>query len=200
ILIGIVGFGVWSHHLFTVGMGPTINTIFAVATMIIAVPTGIKMFNWIGTLWGGRLRFTSAMLFALGFLALFLIGGLGGVMLSSAPSNAQLHHTYFVVGHFHYVMIGGALFSLMAAIHYWAPKMFGRMLNEKLGRFTFWLLFIGFNLTFFPMHVLGILGMPRRIFTYTPEMGWNGWNLASTTGTVIMAVAILLILYNLISS
>src|SRR5690606_17363278 len=197
ILIGIVGFGVWSHHLFTVGMGPTINTIFAVATMIIAVPTGIKMFNWIGTLWGGRLRMTSPMLFALGFLALFLIGGLTGIMLSSAPSNAQLHHSYFVVAHFHYVMIGGALFSLMAAIHYWAPKMFGRMMNEKLGKISFWILFIGFNLTFFPMHILGFYGMPRRIFTYSEEMGWTGWNLASSIGAYIMAVGITLIIINL---
>ena len=131
------------------------------------------MFNWIGTLWRGRLRMTAAMMYALGFLALFLIGGLTGVMLSAAPSNTQIHHTYFVVGHFHYVMIGGALFSLFGAMHYWWPKMFGRMLDEKLGKVTFWILFIGFNLTFFPMHILGVLGMPRRIFTYSADMGWD---------------------------
>jgi len=199
-LIGFVGFGVWSHHLFTVGMGPVVNTVFALATMIIAVPTGIKMFNWIGTLWGGRLKFTSAMLFALGFLALFLIGGLTGVMLSASPSNAQIHHTYFVVGHFHYVMIGGALFSLMAAIHYWGPKMFGRMLDERLGKISFWTLFIGFNLTFFPMHIMGVMGMPRRIYTYDEGLGVGTLNAISTFGALMMGVAILIVLYNLLTS
>ncbi len=176
-LIGFVGFGVWSHHLFTLGFGPVVNTIFALATMIIAVPTGIKMFNWIGTLWKGRLKMTAAMMYALGFLALFLIGGLTGVQLSAAPANTQIHHTYFVVGHFHYVMIGGALFSLFGAMHYWWPKMFGRMMDERLGKVTFWILFIGFNLTFFPMHIMGVQGMPRRIYTYSAEMGWDIANL-----------------------
>ncbi|MBO8140630.1 MAG: cytochrome c oxidase subunit I [Firmicutes bacterium] len=199
-LIGFVGFGVWSHHLFTVGMGPVVNTIFSLATMIIAVPTGIKMFNWIGTLFGGRLRFTAAMLYSLGFLALFLIGGLTGVMLSAAPSNTQIHHTYFVVGHFHYVMIGGALFSLMSALHYWGPKMFGRMLDERLGKVAFWTLFVGFNLTFFPMNILGVMGMPRRIYTYSAGMGWDGLNATSTLGALIMAVSILITLYNLVTS
>src|SRR5690606_33199134 len=129
-----------------------VNTVFALVTMIIAVPTGVKMFNWLGTLWGGRLRFTAPMMYALGFLALFLIGGLTGVQLSAAPANTQVHHSYFVVGHFHYVMIGGAMFSLMAAIHYWAPKIWGRMMDDNMGKVAFWLLFVGFNLTFFPMH------------------------------------------------
>jgi len=199
-LIGFVGFGVWSHHLFTVGMGPVVNTVFALATMIIAVPTGIKMFNWIGTLYGGRIRFTAAMMYALGFLALFLIGGLTGVMLSAAPSNAQIHHTYFVVGHFHYVMIGGALFSLIAAIHYWGPKMFGRMLDERLGKIGFWTLFVGFNMTFFPMNILGVLGMPRRIYTYDAGMGFETWNAISTVGALIMGLSILITLYNLLTS
>lgn len=199
-LIGFVGFGVWSHHLFTVGMGPVVNTVFALATMIIAVPTGIKMFNWIGTLYGGRVKFTAAMMYALGFLALFLIGGLTGVMLSASPSNTQIHHTYFVVGHFHYVMIGGALFSLIAAIHYWAPKMFGRILDEKLGKIGFWTLFVGFNLTFFPMHILGVLGMPRRIYTYDAGMGLEIWNALSTVGALIMGLSIMLTLYNLLVS
>src|SRR5690606_27512108 len=157
--------------------------------MIIAVPTGVKMFNWIGTLWRGRLRMTAAMMYALGFLALFLIGGLTGVMLSAAPSNTQIHHTYFVVGHFHYVMIGGALFSL-----------FGRMLDEKLGKVTFWILFIGFNLTFFPMNILGVLGMPRRIYTYSADMGWDLANLTSSIGAFTMAVAVLLALYNIFNT
>lgn len=199
-LIGFVGFGVWSHHLFTLGFGPVVNTIFALATMIIAVPTGVKMFNWIGTLWRGRLRMTAAMMYALGFLALFLIGGLTGVQLSAAPSNTQIHHTYFVVGHFHYVMIGGALFSLFGAMHYWWPKMFGRMLDERLGKLTFWILFIGFNLTFFPMNILGVQGMPRRIYTYSAEMGWNVTNLISTIGAFTMAVAVLMALYNIFST
>jgi len=199
-LIGFVGFGVWSHHLFTLGFGPVVNTIFALATMIIAVPTGIKMFNWLGTLWKGRLRMTAAMMYALGFLALFLIGGLTGVMLAAAPSNMQIHGTYFVVGHFHYVMIGGALFSLFGAMHYWWPKMFGRMLDERLGKITFWLLFIGFNLTFFPMNILGVFGMPRRIYTYSAEMGWTGLNLVSTIGAFTMAVAVLAALYNIFST
>lgn len=196
-LIGFVGFGVWSHHLFTLGFGPVVNTVFALATMIIAVPTGVKMFNWIGTLWGGRLRFTAPMMYALGFLALFLIGGLTGVQLSAAPANTQVHHSYFVVGHFHYVMIGGAMFSLIGAIHYWAPKMWGRMMDDNMGKVAFWFLFIGFNLTFFPMHLLGVFGMPRRIYTYAAEMGWGAWNMVSTIGTFIMAVGIMMTLYNL---
>ncbi len=199
-LIGFVGFGVWSHHLFTVGMGPVVNTVFALATMIIAVPTGIKIFNWIGTLYGGRIRFTAPMMYALGFLALFLIGGLTGVMLSAAPSNAQIHHTYFVVGHFHYVMIGGALFSLIAAIHYWGPKMFGRMLDERLGKIGFWTLFVGFNLTFFPMHIMGVFGMPRRIYTYDAGLGLEVWNAISTFGAITMGLSILITLYNLLVS
>lgn len=196
-LIAFVGFGVWSHHLFTLGFGPVVNTVFALATMIIAVPTGVKMFNWIGTLWRGRLKFTAPMMYALGFLALFLLGGLTGVQLSAAPANTQIHHTYFVVGHFHYVMIGGALFSLMAALHYWSPKMFGRMMNESLGKISFWTLFVGFNATFFPMHILGVLGMPRRIYTYSAETGWEFWNAVSTIGAFIMAVSIMVTLYNL---
>ncbi|MFS8542833.1 MAG: cytochrome c oxidase subunit I, partial [Limnochordales bacterium] len=199
-LIGFVGFAVWSHHLFTVGMGPVVNTVFALATMVIAVPTGIKMFNWIGTLYGGRIKFTAAMMYALGFLALFLIGGLSGVMLSAAPSNTQIHHTYFVVGHFHYVMIGGALFSLIAAIHYWGPKMFGRMLDERLGKLGFWTLFIGFNMTFFPMHIMGVMGMPRRIYTYDAGMGLEIWNAISTVGALIMGLSIMITLYNLLTS
>lgn len=199
-LIGFVGFGVWSHHLFTLGFGPVVNTIFALATMIIAVPTGIKMFNWIGTLWKGRLKMTAAMMYALGFLALFLIGGLTGVQLSAAPANTQIHHTYFVVGHFHYVMIGGALFSLFGAMHYWWPKMFGRMMDERLGKVTFWILFIGFNLTFFPMHIMGVQGMPRRIYTYSAEMGWDITNLISTIGAFTMGVAVLLALYNIFTT
>ncbi|MFO7319649.1 MAG: cytochrome c oxidase subunit I [Bacillota bacterium] len=196
-LIGFMGFMVWSHHMFTVGLGPVVNSIFSLATMAIAIPTGVKIFNWISTLWGGSIRFRTPLLFALGFIFMFMIGGLSGVMHSSAPSNAQQQDTYFVVAHFHYVLIGGAIFALFAGIYYWFPKVTGRLMNETLGKLNFILMFIGFNVTFFPMHFLGLMGMPRRIYTYGPELGLTFWNQVSTVGAFILAVGVAVFLVNL---
>ncbi len=190
ILIGFLGFAVWSHHMFTVGMGPVVNSIFSLATMAIAIPTGVKIFNWISTLWGGSIRFKAPLLFALGFVWMFMIGGLSGVMHSSAPSNAQQQDTYFVVAHFHYVLIGGAIFALFAGLYYWFPKVTGRLMNEKIGVVNFVLMFIGFNVTFFPMHFLGLMGMPRRIYTYDPALGLQFWNQVSTIGSFILAAGV----------
>ena len=190
--IGFMGFTVWSHHMFTTGLGPMANAAFALTTMAIAVPTGIKIFNWIGTLWGGSIRLHVPMLYALGFISMFLIGGFSGIMHAAAAADTQQHDTYFVVAHFHYVMIGGALFALLAGLTYWFPKITGRMMSETRGRQVFWLFFAGFNITFFPMHFLGLDGMPRRIYTYSAEMGWQVWNLTSTIGAFMLAVSLLL--------
>ncbi|MDQ0337341.1 cytochrome c oxidase subunit 1 [Caldalkalibacillus uzonensis] len=198
ILIGFIGFMVWAHHMFTVGMGPVANALFAVATMAIAVPTGIKIFNWLLTMWGGRIQMTTAMLFCLGFLPTFVIGGVTGVMLATAPANYQYHDTYFVVAHFHYVIIGGVVFGLFAGIFYWWPKMFNRKLNETLGKWMFWLFLIGFHLTFFIQHFLGLQGMPRRVFTYLEGLGLETGNFISTIGAIFMAVATILFLVNVI--
>jgi len=199
-LIGFLGFGVWSHHMFTVGLGPVVNSIFSLATMAIAIPTGVKIFNWVSTLWGGSIRFKTPLIFALGFIFQFMIGGLSGVMHSSAPSNAQQQDTYFVVAHFHYVLIGGALFALFAGIYYWFPKVTGRLMNEKLGVINFILMFIGFNVTFFPMHFLGLMGMPRRIYTYDAALGLQFWNQVSTVGAFILAAGVTVFLVNFVIS
>ncbi len=188
--IGFLGFGVWSHHMFTTGMGTMSTAAFTLTTMVIAVPTGVKIFNWIGTMWGGQLQMRTPMMFALGFMWMFMIGGFSGIMHAAAPADAQQHGSYFVVAHFHYVLIGGSLFSLMAGIHYWFPLMFGRKINEFWGKLSFWIIFVGFNVTFFPMHFLGLNGMPRRTFTYDANMGWNSGNLISTIGAFILAVGI----------
>ncbi len=188
--IGFLGFGVWSHHMFTTGLGTVTTAAFALATMAIAVPTGVKIFNWIGTLWGGHLRMRTPMMFALGFVWLFMIGGFSGIMHSAAPADAQQHDSYFVVAHFHYVLIGGSLFALLAGIHYWFPLMFGRKVSEFWGKLSFWVIFVGFNTTFFPMHFLGLNGMPRRTFTYDANMGWNDGNLISTIGACILGIGI----------
>ena len=188
--IGFLGFGVWSHHMFTTGMGTTATAAFALMTMAIAVPTGVKIFNWIGTLWGGHLAMRTPMMFAIGFLWMFMIGGLSGIMHSAAPADAQQHGSYFVVAHFHYVLIGGSLFALFAGIHYWFPLMFGRKVSEFWGKMSFWLVFIGFNVTFFPMHFLGLQGMPRRTFTYDGNMGWAEGNMIATVGAFILAVGV----------
>ena len=188
--IGFLGFGVWSHHMFTTGMGTTATAAFALMTMAIAVPTGVKIFNWIGTLWGGHLSMRTPMMFALGFLWMFMIGGLSGVMHAAAPADAQQHGSYFIVAHFHYVLIGGSLFALFAGIHYWFPLMFGRRVSEFWGKLAFWLVFVGFNVTFFPMHFLGLEGMPRRTFTYDANMGWNTGNFWSTVGAFILAIGV----------
>jgi cytochrome c oxidase subunit 1 len=188
--IGLLGFGVWSHHMFTTGMGTAATAAFALMTMAIAVPTGVKIFNWIGTLWGGHLTMRTPMMFAIGFLWMFMIGGLSGIMHAAAPADAQQHGSYFVVAHFHYVLIGGSLFALFAGIHYWFPLMFGRRVSEFWGKMSFWFVFVGFNVTFFPMHFLGLEGMPRRTFTYDANMGWNIGNLWATIGAFILGIGV----------
>lgn len=188
--IGFIGFGVWSHHMFTTGMGNVATAAFSLATMAIAVPTGVKIFNWIGTLWGGHIMTRTPMMFALGFIWMFMIGGFSGIMHSSAPTDAQQQDTYFIIAHFHYVLIGGATFALLAAIHYWFPKFFGRLVPEFWGKLSFWIIFVGFNTTFFPMHFLGLNGMPRRTWTYDANMGWNEGNLVSTLGAYTLGLGI----------
>lgn len=198
VLIGFLGFMVWAHHMFTTGLGPIANAIFAVATMAIAVPTGIKIFNWLFTMWGGSIKFTTPMLYAVAFIPSFVAGGVTGVMLASAAADYQYHDSYFVVAHFHYVIVGGVVFGLLAGTHFYWPKMFGTMLNERLGKVTFWLFLIGFHLTFFIQHFLGLIGMPRRIFTYLPGQGFDTSNMISTVGAFFMAVATLVLLFNII--
>ncbi|MDF2722149.1 MAG: cytochrome oxidase [Paenibacillus sp.] len=198
VIIGFLGFMVWVHHMFTSGLGPVGNALFSIATMLIAVPTGIKIFNWLFTLWGGQIRFTTASLFALGFIPTFVMGGMTGVMLASPPADFQFHDSYFVVAHFHYVIVGGLVFGIFSGLHYWWPKMFGRMLNEGLGKWTFWFFFIGFHLTFFVQHFLGLMGMPRRVFTYLPDQDLDTFNFISTIGAFAMGVGTILFLINII--
>ncbi|MGH2748264.1 MAG: cytochrome c oxidase subunit I [Actinomycetota bacterium] len=200
IAIGFMGWGVWAHHMFTSGLGPVANSAFALSTMFIAVPTGIKIFNWIGTLWGGTIRFNTPLLFAVGFVAMFIIGGLSGVTHSIVPSDAQQTDTYYIIAHLHYVLFGGAIFGLMAGTYYWWPKVFGRLLGEKMGKLHFWLMFIGFNLAFAPMHILGLQGMPRRVYTYPDGMGWNFWNGISTLGAFVIALSFLVFIANAVIS
>jgi cytochrome c oxidase subunit 1 len=195
ILIGLFGFGVWSHHMFATGMGPVADSAFAIGTMIIAVPTGVKIFNWLATLWGGALRFTTAMHYGVAFIALFTIGGLSGIMHASPPVDLQQTDSYFVVAHFHYVLIGGSITGLLAGVCYWWPKITGRLLSEPLGKIQFWLFFAGFNLAFFPQHYLGAIGMPRRIYTYGGETDWAFWNLVSTVGAFVLGVSFLVLLW-----
>ena len=195
-LIGFMGWGVWAHHMFASGLGPIADSVFGATTMMIAIPTGVKIFNWLATMWGGQIRFTAAMLFAMGFIAMFVIGGLSGVMHSSPPADLQQTDTYFVVAHIHYVLFGGAIQGLFAGIYYWFPKMTGRLLNEKLGKVHFWVMLVGMNLAFFPMHFIGLLGMPRRIYTYRAELGVADMNLVSTIGAHIIAVSLLFFIYN----
>jgi len=197
-VIGFLGFMVWVHHMFTVGLGPVANSLFSIATMLIAVPTGIKIFNWLFTLWGGQIRFTTANLFATGFIPTFTIGGMTGVMLSVAPADYQYQDSYFVVAHFHYVLVGGMVLGLFAAFYYWWPKMFGKLLNEAIGKWNFWLFFIGFHLTFFPQHFLGLMGMPRRVYTFLPGQQLELGNLISTVGAIIMTVGTVLFIVNVI--
>ena len=194
--IGFMGWGVWAHHMFAVGLGPVANAAFALSTMFIAVPTGVKIFNWLGTLWGGDIRFRPPLLFALGFISLFIIGGLSGVTHAIVPHDAQQTDTYYIVAHFHYVLFGGAIFGLFGGIYYWWPKMFGWMLGDGLGKAQFWLLFIGMNLTFGPMHILGLQGQPRRTYTYPTGMGWDFWNLIVTIGGFTIALSVLVFLIN----
>ena len=200
VCIAFLSMSVWAHHIFTIGMSSSANSFFAITSMAIGVPTGIKIFNWIGTMWGGSIQYKTAMLFCVGFLFQFLIAGLTGIMLASAPFDWQLSLSYFVVAHFHYVIVGGILFAVFAAFYYWYPKMTGRMLNEPLGKLHFWLFFLGFHATFDVMHFAGILGMPRRIYTYEPRPGWQTLNLIITIGAFIQGVAIIVFVANLIYS
>src|SRR5258708_14967938 len=200
VMIGFVSAGVWAHHMFTIGMTSYSITFFAFATMVIAVPTGIKIFNWLGTMYGGKIRLELPMLWAIAFLFPFLIAGLTGIMLGVAPFDWQLNDSYFVIAHFHYVIVGGIIFAVFAASYYWYPKAFGRMLNKKLGIWHFWLFTIGFHLTFDPQHIAGILGMPRRIYTYQAGRGWEIWSQISTIGAFIQGIAALIFVINLIVS
>jgi cytochrome c oxidase subunit 1 len=200
VCIGFLSMSVWAHHIFTIGMSSYGNAFFTMTSMMIGIPTGIKIFNWLGTMWGGRIQFKTAMLFCIGFLFQFLIAGLTGIMLASAPFDWQLSLSYFVVAHFHYVIVGAILFALFGAFYYWYPKMTGRMLSERLGKLHFWLFVIGFHMTFDVMHIPGILGMPRRIYTYEPQRGWDTLNLIITIGAFIQGIAILVFVWNLVTS
>ena len=198
--IGFLSMTVWAHHMFAVGMGAPLNSAFAASTMLIAIPTGIKIFNWVATMYGGRIRFATPMLFACGFLFQFLCAGLTGIILSVVPFNWQLTDSYFVVAHFHFVLVGSLIFTIFGAIYYWFPKAIGRRLSERLGRWHFWLFVVGFNLTFLPMHWAGMLGMPRRIYTYPADRGWDLWNLIASLGVPIQAAAILIFVVNVVIS
>jgi cytochrome c oxidase subunit 1 len=194
--IAVLGFSVWAHHMFTVGMGPVPDAVFAISTMLIALPTGVKIFNWIGTMWGGHISYKTPMLMAISTVAMFIIGGLSGVMHASVPVDLQQNDSYFVVAHFHYVLFGGAIFGLFGGIYYWFPKFTGKMLNDTLGKVHWLLMFIGFNLTFFPMHWVGIIGMPRRTATYNEGLGWTIWNQLETIGTFVLVLAFLTFVVN----
>jgi heme/copper-type cytochrome/quinol oxidase subunit 1 len=200
VAIGFLSFTVWAHHMFAVGLPTIAQAFFASSTTLIAIPTAVKIFNWVATLYKGRLRFDTPMLFAVGFIALFLIGGLDGAALAVVPFDYQVTDTYFVVSHIHYVLFGGSVFGIFAGMFYWFPKMFGRKLDERLGKIQFWLFLIGMNLAFFPMHILGILGMPRRQYTYPPNLGWDSWNLAASIGVIFLIVGVLFFLANLVKT
>jgi cytochrome c oxidase subunit 1 len=200
IMIGFLGFGVWAHHMFSVGMGAMADTIFALTTMLIGIPTGVKIFNWIATMWGGQIRFTTAMKFGIGLVGLFTIGGISGVMHSSPPADLQQTDTYFIVAHFHYVLFGGSIMGIFGGIYHYFPKITGRYLDEKLGSWHFWINFVGMNLTFFPMHYSGMLGMPRRVYTYDSGQGWETFNLMSSIGTVLIVIATAIFVVNFLRS
>jgi cytochrome c oxidase subunit 1 len=199
-IIAFMGWLVWSHHMFTVGLGPIPNSVFTITTMAIAIPTGIKIFNWIFTMWKGSITFSTPMLYAIGFIVTFTIGGISGVMHAMSSSDAQQQDTYFVVAHFHYVLFGGAMMGIFGGLYYWFPKFSGRMFSEKLGKVQFFLLFIGQNITFFPMHFVGMDGMPRRIYTYSGEMGWTALNALETSGSILVVISVLLFLHNIVKS
>jgi cytochrome c oxidase subunit I len=198
VAIGFLSFTVWAHHMFAVGLPLVAQAFFATSTTLIAIPTAVKIFNWVATIYGGKVRFTASMMFAVGFIAMFLIGGLNGAALAVVPFDYQVTDTYFVVSHLHYVLFGGTAFAVFAGIFYWFPKMSGRLLNERLGKLQFWLMLIGVNLAFFPMHILGLLGMPRRVYTYPDNLGWGPLNLLSTIGAFTIAVAIMVFVWNFV--
>ncbi len=200
IFIAVTGFAVWSHHMFAVGLGPIPNGYFATATFLVGVPTGVKVFNWLATLWGGQISFKPPMLFALAFVAMFTIGGISGVMHASPPTDLQQTDTYFIVAHIHYVLFGGAIFGIMGGIYDWFPKTTGKMLNEKLAYIHFWLMFIGANMAFFPMHFLGMWGMPRRVYTYDSAQGFDAVNMVVTVGAMIMGASFLFLVHNILRS
>jgi len=200
VAIAFVSMSVWAHHMFTVGMTSTGNTFFVVSTMMVGIPTGIKIFNWLGTMWGGKLRFATPMIFSIAFLFQFLIAGLTGIMLACAPWDWQLNDSYFLVAHFHYTLAGALVFMIFAAIYYWFPKATGRLLSERLGKWHFWLFAIGFHVTFDTMHIPGILGMPRRVYTYQAGRGWDLLNLICTIGVAFQAIATLILVVNIIWS
>ena len=200
IAIGFMGWGVWAHHMFVSGVGPIAVGAFTLSTMFIAVPTGVKILNWMATMWGGKLRFTTAMLFATGVVSMFTVGGLSGVTHAVAPADTQQTDTYYIVAHFHYVIFGGALLGFFAGFYFWWPKVFGHMLGERLGKWNFWTMLIGFNLTFGPMHILGLQGMSRRIDTYSPGFGFELWNLVATIGAFTIALGVLFFALNVIFS
>jgi cytochrome c oxidase subunit 1 len=195
-----MGWGVWAHHMFDSGIGPWSVAAFSVSTMFIAVPTGVKIFNWIGTLWGGKLRFTTAMCFAVALVSQFTIGGLSGVTHAVSPADTQQTDTYYIVAHFHYVLFGGSMFGIFAGIYFWFPKVFGRLLDERIGKIHFAIMLIGFNLAFFPMHLLGLQGMPRRQATYGEGMGWDLNNLLSSVGAFLVGASFLVFIYNVVRS
>src|SRR5829696_1573870 len=199
-ITGFVAFGLWVHHMFATPIPQLGRTLFTAASVLIAIPTGAQIFWWIATIWSGRPRYTTAMLFALGFIVVFTIGGLTGVMIASVPFDLQVHDTYFVVAHFHYVILGGVVFPLFGAFFMWFPKVTGRLLDERLGKWQFWLFFVGVNVTFFPMHLLGLDGMPRRVYTYVPETGWGDLNMLATVGSWIVATSVLLFVVNVLVS
>jgi cytochrome c oxidase subunit 1 len=204
--IGLVGFGVWAHHMFASGLGPVSVAVFSMATMAIAIPTGVKIFNWLLTMWGGKIWYSAAMKFAIGLVILFTIGGLSGVTHAVAPSDTQQTDTYYIVAHFHYVLFGGMVFGLFSGFYYWWPKIFGKMLNEKLGSWNFWFMVIGMNLTFGPMHILGLQGQPRRMYVWTEARAGEGlfnfgfWNMVSSIGSFVLAVGVLFFIINVIKT
>jgi len=198
VTIGFLSMIVWAHHMFTVGLPLYLQAFFMISSMVIAVPTGIKIFNWVATVWRGNVFLDTPMLYALGFIAVFTIGGLSGVFVAAFPFDWQAQDSYFIVAHIHYVLFGGAIFALIAALHYWWPKIFGRLLHERLGKLSFWLVFVGFNVTFFPQHMLGLLGMPRRVSTYRHDDLWTGYNMASSIGSYVMTLGLLVVLWNIV--
>jgi cytochrome c oxidase subunit 1 len=200
VAIGFVSLGVWAHHMFAVGMGQGLNIWFGAITMVVGVPTGIKIFNWVATIYGGKVRFRVPMMFCSAFLMQFLLAGLTGIMLAAVPFDWQLSDSYFVVAHFHYVLIGGLLFTIFAAVYYWFPKMTGRMLDERLGRLHFWLFIVGFQITFSTMHVQGLLGMPRRVYTYPADRGWELWNGITSLGVVLQAAGVLFFVWAIVQA